>query len=415
MKVLKQSLGKNDFKWTEEAGEAFEELKKHLCALPKLAAPRVGERLYLYLAVAKSAVSSVLMVDREGVQIPIYYISRVLKDYEERYLVLEKLALSLVYTSRRLRRYFQAHTVTVLTNQPTQQVLKKPEISGRLVKWAIELGPFEIEFKPRISFKGQVLADFIAEIPEGEEAVTCEEIASELKEWTLHTDGASNEEGCGAGLILVSPEGHELTYALKLDFPSSNNEAEYEAFLAGLRLAHKVGVKRMKVYVDSMLIANQISGEYEAKDENMAKYLERAKALVRSFDACEVFHISRSKNKKADALSKLASVAFEHLAKEVRVEVLEKPSIQTVDVCVVDVTPDNWMTPIVEFLMHGKVPDDKAEARKIKIRSLQYQMVDGALYRRTFLGPLLRCLDPEEASYVIREIHWGICGIHAGP
>ncbi|KAK1433246.1 hypothetical protein QVD17_10155 [Tagetes erecta] len=415
MKVLKQSLGKNDFRWTVEADEAFEDLKKHLCALPKLAAPREGERLYLYLAVANSAVSSVLMVDRSGVQIPIYYVSRVLKDYEERYSVLEKLALSLVHASRKLRRYFQAHTITVLTNQPVQQVLRKPEVSGRLVKWAIELGPFEIEFKPRVSFKGQVLADFIAEVPEGEKEVACENVASELKEWMLHTDGASNEEGCGAGLILESPEGDELTYALKLDFPSSNNEAEYEAFLAGLRLAHKVGAKRIKAYVDSLLIANQVSGEYEAKDESMAKYLDRAKTLLQAFDAYEVIHIPRSKNKKADALSKLASVVFEHLAKDVRVEVLRRPSVQMTDVCVVDVAVDNWMVPIINFLLYDKLPEEKAEARKMQVKALQYQMVDGKLYRRTFLGPLLRCLTPDEASYVIREIHWGICGIHAGP
>ncbi|KAK1427879.1 hypothetical protein QVD17_16586 [Tagetes erecta] len=373
------------------------------------------KKLYLYLAVAKSAVSSVLMVERIGVQILIYYVSRVLKDYEERYSVLEKLVLSLLYTSRRLRRYFQAHTMVVLTNQPIQQVLRKPKISGRLVKWAIELGPFEIEFKTRISFKGRVLADFLAEFTDGEESVACDNVASEIGEWVLHTDGASNDEGAGAGLILVSPEGDELTYALKLNFPSSNNEAEYEAFLVGLRLAHKVGAKRLKAHVDSLLIANQISGEYEAKDENMAKYLGRAKMLLQSFDIYEVVHVSRSKNKKTDSLSKLALVAFKHLSKDVRVEVLDKPSVQVTDVCVVDVIPDNWMVPIVEFIVHNKIPLDKAEARKMKVRSLQYQVLEGRLYKSTFLGPLLRCLDPEEASYVIREIHWGICGIHAGP
>ncbi|KAK1409583.1 hypothetical protein QVD17_36110 [Tagetes erecta] len=193
----------------------------------------------------------------------------------------------------------------------------------------------------------------------------------------LHTDGASNEEGCGACLILESPEGDELTYALKLDFPSSNNEAEYEAFLAGLRLAHKVGAKRIKAYVDSLLIANQVSGEYEAKDESMAKYLDRAKTLLQAFDAYEVIHIPRSKNKKADALSKLASVVFEHLAKDVRVEVLRRPSVQMTDVCVVDVAIDNWMVPIINFLLYNKLPEEKAEARKMQVKALQYQMVDG--------------------------------------
>ncbi|KAJ0852176.1 putative integrase zinc-binding domain-containing protein [Helianthus annuus] len=133
------------------------------------------------------------------------------------------------------------------------------------------------------------------------------------------------------------------------------------------------------------------------------------------FEACRVEHIPRSKNKKADALSKLASVSFNHLAKEVRVEVLATPSIAAPQVMQVEVPPQTWLTPIINYLVHDVLPTDKAEARKVQINSLQYQMQEGGLYRKTFLGPLLKCLDPEQASYIIREIHYGICGIHAGP
>jgi len=196
--------------------------------------------------------------------------------------------------------------------------------------------------------------------------VACEDVVSENKEWMLHTDGASNDEGPRVGLTLVSPEGDELTYAL-LNFASSNNEAEYEAFLVGLRLALKVGAKRLKAHVDSLLIANQVSEEYEAKDENMARYLWCAKMLLQSFDAYEVVHVSRSKNKKVNALSKLALVAFKHLAKDVRVEVLDKPSIQVVDFCIVDMVVENWMTPIIDFILQNKEPVDKAEGRKLKV------------------------------------------------
>ncbi|XP_022019846.1 uncharacterized protein LOC110919903 [Helianthus annuus] len=133
------------------------------------------------------------------------------------------------------------------------------------------------------------------------------------------------------------------------------------------------------------------------------------------FDSCKVEHIPRSKNKKADALCKLAYVSFSHLAKEVRVEVLTAPSVATPQVMQVEAPSQTWMTPIINYLVHDVLPIDKAEARKIQINSLQYQMQEGGLYRKTFLGPLLKCLDPKQASNMIREIHYGICGIHAGP
>jgi hypothetical protein len=114
----------------------------------------------------------------------------------------EKLILALVYTSRRLRRYFQAHNIVVLTSKPIHQVLRKPETSGRVVKWAIELGAFDVTFKARTSIKGQVLADFLTEVANGEttDSITNAHANDEKDEpWCLYTDGSSNIEGSGAG------------------------------------------------------------------------------------------------------------------------------------------------------------------------------------------------------------------------
>ncbi|XP_076915495.1 uncharacterized protein LOC143574865 [Bidens hawaiensis] len=218
--------------------------------------------------------------------------------------------------------------------------------------------------------------------------------------WSLFTDGASSSEGSSAGLRLVNPEGHEFTYAIKLDFKSTNNEAEYEAFLAGLRIAKKLGSKYLEAWVDSMLIAGQINGTYEAKNDVMASYLSQAK---------------RSEKKSADALSKLASTNFEHFAKDIRVEVLDHPSVHQNQVLVIQIGVESWMTPIKAYLSSGALPAGKAAARKIKHKALNYQMTDGILYRISFLSPLLRCVDAEDANYLIREIHEGICGLHAGP
>ncbi|XP_076910538.1 uncharacterized protein LOC143568215 [Bidens hawaiensis] len=335
--------------------------------LPTLTAPHAGEPLTLNLSASNIAVGAVLLTDRKNVQTPIYYVSRTLSDPESRYSMLEKLVFALVYGARRLCRYFQGHPIKVLTGYKLKNVLSKPELSGRLEKWAIKLGEHSID------------------------------------------------EESGAGLRLVNPEGYEFTYAIKLDFKSTNNEAEYEAFLVGLRIAKKLRVKHLEARVDSMLIAGQINGTYEAKNDVMASYLSQARVLICQFSSFNAVHIKRSENKSADALSKLASTNFEHFAKDIRVEVLDHPSVPQNQVLVIKTGVESWMTPIKAYLSSGALPAGKADARKIKHKALNYQMTDGILYQRSFLGPLLRCLDAEDANYLIREIHEGICGLHAGP
>jgi hypothetical protein len=186
-----------------------------------LTAPEPGEKLIMYLSAGATAVSAVPMTDRKGVQTPIYFVSRALKDAETRYSHMEKLTLSLVHASRRLRWYFQAYVVEVQMEQPIPQILRRPGISGRLTNWAIERGPLDIEYKLRSTIKGQVIVDFLTEIPK-EDANEAEverrpETQTQDEVWDLYTDGASNDEGSGAGLILISPDKTELTYVLRLD------------------------------------------------------------------------------------------------------------------------------------------------------------------------------------------------------
>ncbi|XP_076931050.1 uncharacterized protein LOC143596069 [Bidens hawaiensis] len=164
-----------------------------------------------------------------------------------------------------------------------------------------------------------------------------------------------------------------------------------------------------------MLIAGQINGTYEAKNDVMTSYLSQEKDLIRQFSSFNVIHIKRSENKSADALSKLASTNFENFAKDIRVEVLDHPSIPQNQVLVIQTGVESWMTPIIAYLSSGILPIEKAAAQKIKHKALNYQMNDGVLYQRSFMGPLLRCVDAEDANYLIREVHEGICGLHAGP
>nr|GEV82154.1 reverse transcriptase domain-containing protein [Tanacetum cinerariifolium] len=257
--------------------------------------------------------------------------------------------------------------------------------------------------------------DFLIEMPdEVSQAVSAAETQEES--WTLFTDGSSCVDRSGAGLILTSPQGAEFTYALRFQFTASNNEVEYEALVAGLRIAARMGVKNVQVSVDSKLVANQVLGSYVAKEDNMIKYLEIVKGLVNRFTTFSISQVPRSKNKKADALSKIASTSFAHLSKQVLVEVLENKSIKEKEVAtVIKEDGATWMSQLVDYLKEGTLPRDKKEARKLRLKARQYELMEGVLYRRSFLTPWLRCVGLLQAEYVMREIHEGSCSMHAGP
>nr|GEW57257.1 reverse transcriptase domain-containing protein [Tanacetum cinerariifolium] len=234
---------KEDYRWTEEAEHALQELKKLILELPTLTGEQ-KETLFVYLATSCDAVSGVLVADRKGKQTPIRYVSRTLHEAERNYDPLEKLALCLLHISQRLRRYFEAHLIKVITDQPVKQILNKPEASGKIAKYFVELGAYNITYIPRTAVKGQILADFINEVPVGTRHVEVCSLAREgdPKGWTLYMDGASSLKGVRVGLVLIDPFSTEYTYAIWLTFPSTHNEAEYEELLAGLRLARKIKV-----------------------------------------------------------------------------------------------------------------------------------------------------------------------------
>ncbi|GJT69832.1 reverse transcriptase domain-containing protein [Tanacetum coccineum] len=361
---------KHEYRWTQEVEAAFQQMKRLITELTSLTPPQEKETLYAYLAVSAEAVSAVLLTDRKGRQCPVQYVSRTLNEAERNYAPMEKLALSLIHMTRRLRRYFKAHPVKFITGQPIKNILNNTKTSEKLAKYVVELGAYNIKFIPRNAVKGQVLADFLSEAPEG----TKEDLYFRMPEvpvekddtesWTLFTNGASSPKGSGAGLVLIGPSGIEYTYALRLTFPSTNNEAEYEALLVGLRIARQMNISNIEVKVDSKLVASQINGNYKANKDSMIKYLAKANEYIFGFKSFLIENIPRNMNQKADVLSKLVSVAFNHLTKEVLVEVLNERSTEGEDVhTIVEEEGDIWMTPIIQCLEEGIWPEDKNEAR----------------------------------------------------
>ncbi|GJU45104.1 reverse transcriptase domain-containing protein [Tanacetum coccineum] len=225
----------------------------------------------------------------------------------------------------------------------------------KLVLALFELEAFDITYRPGTSIRGQILADFIAKRLEEDDSpveVQVEEAFPYL--WTRFTDGSSCLEGSGVGLIFTNSEGVEFTYALRFKFDASNNKAEYEALIAGLRIAEQMGVQNLSAKVDSRLVANQINGSYITKEESMIQYLEKAETIISNFKNFSIEKIPQSENKQADTLSKIASTSFAHLTKQVLVEVLKEKSIEEKEIlAVVEEEGYSWMTPLFEYLTDG--------------------------------------------------------------
>ncbi|CAA0819813.1 Unknown protein, partial [Striga hermonthica] len=188
------------FEWTEECQKALDSIKKALVSPPTFQKPKPEEMLFLYLGVSDSAISAVLIREEGLLQSPIYYVSKALHDAELRYPPMEKLAFALVIAARKLRPYFQEHSVTVRTSYPLRQILHRPDTSGRMVKWAIELGQFDIHYQPRTAIMAQALSDFIAEFTP---AIT---VHYNNQPWVLYIDGSSTANRAGAGIVLADPE-----------------------------------------------------------------------------------------------------------------------------------------------------------------------------------------------------------------
>ncbi|XP_050277987.1 uncharacterized protein LOC126719481 [Quercus robur] len=403
-KTLKQA-----FAWTDECEAAFQELKQYLSSPPLLSPSKEGENLYLYLAVSASAVSATLIREEGKKQLPVYYISQALQGAESRYPRIEKIAFALIVASRKLRQYFQSNPILVMTDQPIKKSMNQPEAVGRMVQWAIELSQFDIEYHPRTAIKAQALADFIVEFTSPDEDM----ITDEADKLIIQTDGSSAQKKGGVGVIITTPDGEVLKYGVQLRFPATNNEAEYEGILTGLRLGKALDAKNLLIQSDSKLVIGQIRGEYEAKEERMQKYLKLARQLAQEFDTVEFIQIPRSQNMGADEVSKLASSKEEGTGTNLAMEVQKHPSIEEVATFAIQST-DTWITPIMSFLQDGHLPQNTEEARKIKKRAARFTILNDVLYKRGFSMPYLKCVDEEEAKYILEEVHGGICGDHAG-
>ncbi|KAL0421268.1 UNVERIFIED_CONTAM: hypothetical protein Slati_3149700 [Sesamum latifolium] len=219
-----------------------------------------------------------------------------------------------------------------------------------------------ISYLPRTTIKAQALADFISEMTE----MTIKE-ASQDQKWLLHVDGSSTAQGSGAGIVITTPQGEDLEFAIKFDFKASNNEAEYEALVIGLRMAHETGAKHLLAYSDSQLVVKQVEGTYEAKKENMIQYLQQIADLKTKFHHFQIIQIPREENAKADSLSKLASSLEDCRTRHITIHYL--PEARTPLAIQPITTGEDWRTPIIKWIEEGLLPENRWEAARLKTRA----------------------------------------------
>ncbi|XP_023891486.1 uncharacterized protein LOC112003505 [Quercus suber] len=398
---------KKAFAWTEECEAAFQDLKQYLSNPSLLSLSKEGEDLFLYLAVSATAVSAALIREEDKRQLPMYYVSQAFQGAEARYPRIEKITFALIVASRKLRPYFQANPIKVMTDQPIKKAMNKPEAAGRMVQWAIELSQFDVEYCPRTAIKAQVLAYFIAEFTINKQEESREDI------WTINTDGSSTQRGGGAGVVIVSPQEDVLKYGVQLKFPVTNNEAEYEALLTGLRLAQALGAENVVIKSDSQLVIGHARGDFEAKEARMQKYLQLANQLISNFKRVEFIQIPREQNAKADEVARSASTDVPDVTSRWKLEEQNLPTIKELENFSIH-TPQGWTSPILSFFKDGRLPSDTEEVRKICKRAARFTILNDQLYRRGFSQPYLKCLEEEEARYVLKEVYGGICGDHMG-
>jgi ribonuclease HI len=362
-----------------------------------LVPPAAGEALLIYIAATTQVVSVAIVVERqeEGhallIQRSVYFISEVLFETKTRYPQIQKLLYAVILTRRKLRHYFESHPVTVVSSFPLGEIIQGREASGRIAKWAVEIMGETISFSPRKAIKSHVLADFMAEWVDTQLPTA----PIQPKLWTMFFDGSLMKIGPGVGLLFISPHEKHLRCMLRLHFSASNNMAEYEALVNGLRIAIELGVRRLDAHGDSQLVIDQVMKNSHCRDPKMEVYCDEVRRLENKFYGLELYHVARRCNETADELAKIAS-GRTTVPPDVFSRDIHQPSVKTDDTPEPEeasVQPEeasaqpeassaaegealrveeeqngvmpnqNWQTPYLQYLHRGELPLDKAEAR----------------------------------------------------
>jgi ribonuclease HI len=329
------------------------------------------------------------------------------------------------------------------------EIVRNREAEGRIAKWSVELMGETLTYAPRKAIKSQVLADFVAEWTDTQ--LLPPQIQAEC--WIMYFDGSVMKSGAGAGLLFISPLGDHMRYVICLHFPASNNMAEYEALLSGLRIAIELGVKCLDVRGDSQLIIDQVMKESSCHDPKIEAYCKAVCRLEDKFDVLELNHVPRKYNEDADELAKIASgrttvprtsslvtspspppnswirrsqaprpsgpSAGNPPADEAEPMDIDfgTTSADEAEAMEVDEAPtsQDWRVQYLDWMIRGVLPSNRIQAWRLARRAKSFVIINNELYKRSPSGVLQRCIPIPEGKELICDIHAGICGHHAAP
>ncbi|XP_047330988.1 uncharacterized protein LOC124934495 [Impatiens glandulifera] len=422
-KLLKKD---QKFVWSDACQHAFDKVKAYLQSPPILMSPRLGVPLILYLTVTESSMGSMLAQENENKEeVAVYYLSKRMTGYELNYSSVEKVCWALAWVTKRLRHYMQAHPIKLVSRlDPIRFLFQRTLLSSRLAKWMMMISEYDITYIVQKSIKGSIVADFLADQPitvgdDDEEMVFPDDeiMVVQSETWKLMFDGASGRQGYVIGILLINPAGTYNPTSVKLSYSVTNNEAEYEACIAGIKLASEKRISRLEVIGDSNLVISQANGDWQVKGDNLKPYHSFLMRLIAKFESVVFIHASRSQNRFADALATLAAMAQIPEGIKIKPLKIQKRCNRIYEKLVVanaSISSKPWFEPIQSYIERGEYPAhfQKKERRALRQFATSYVVVAGCLYRRSFDGQNMLCVDQAESTTIMEEVHAGNCGSH---
>ncbi|KAK1556140.1 hypothetical protein QYE76_059316 [Lolium multiflorum] len=258
-------------------------------------------------------------------------------------------------------------------------MLSAPVLKGRLGKWMFALSELDLRYQPAKAVKGQALADLIAE------RINTNIAALSIRAWAMFFDGSVCDDGCGIGILLVSPRGATYTFSIRLSTPCTNNVAEYEAVRKGMELLIEAGAEAVELFGDSKLVISQLTDEYKCESESLFPLWMHCRELMTQFRYINFNWVPRSQNTEANDLAQMASGY--------------KETVEGADVQIHFMEPDDWRADIFNYL---KDPA-RGAPKRIRYKAMKYVLIGDDMFYRTLEGLLLKCLGPAEANRLLHE------------
>ena len=221
--------------------------------------------------------------------------------------------------------------------------------------------------------------------------------------------------GAGLGLVLTSLEGDLIQQSIYCGFWTTNNEVEYKVLITGLSLATEMGILKLDICFDSQLVVNQQLGTYQARDSKMTSYLAHVKELQSTFEEFNISQVPKLENIHAHSLANLESAILVTTSQSIPLIYLQWLVVwksPPTEVTIIDTT-NSWMTPILHYLTHNELSVNKIEAQRLRAKVARFTILDGQLLKRSFSGPHLKCVTPDEADYILAKLHQGEFGHYA--